>query len=144
MRDIAGPPVFDGPFDALTNKDDTPMPVPPDVPLLTWHPLAPNDLPSIGQPVLLRLKNRKEIAKPQNAAFGTMDVGTLLRPGFRYGYTVAVLRYMQDGFGNLFPLEFVAYDFKQGGGSPGTADLLGFDLRTRYVLSEVDAWLVLE
>lgn len=134
-------PTFDGPFAALTDSDYT-MPIPhdpyqpaqPGSAPCVWNALTPTSLPEIGQPVLLRLKDRKEITRPQNAALGAEDVGRLFRPGFRYGYTIAVIRCGKDGFGHLFPLEFVAYEFKQGG---------EFDLRTRYTLDTVEAWMVL-
>lgn len=140
MRPLAGP-TFDGPFDAIHNREnDMPDLIDP----LPWRILTTTNLPVPGQPVLLRLKAPHKIDNPKAEP---ADIGTLLRPGFRYGYVVAVLRYMKDGFGNLFPLEFVAYEFSTPKGlgveGPNGRTTLHTEMRTRYEMYAVDAWLVL-
>jgi len=92
---------------------------------VSWTKVAPGTMPTRGEPVLIRLVDTK-IIKGKGS-----DHESVLLPGPPYGFQVAVLRYVKDGFENWHPEVFVALGFNSGG---------GHELRGTYKLNQVSHW----
>jgi hypothetical protein len=89
-----------------------------------YAPVSQTDYPDAYAPVVVRFKEHRT---------NLLSSGSLLEKGTNYGYAVCVMRYGRDGFGNYFPICFVAVDIDNG-------TLYNPRLERSIPLNEVEAW----
>ena len=72
---------------------------------MNWNQITENSVPTAGQPVVLRLKEKFDKVYPQPP---------FTKSGYAYGFVVAVLVWEVDGFGREYPAHFKALGIEEG------------------------------